>query len=213
LGVFKKFVLADSLASFALNAVNAEQARGALWLWVLVYAYALRLYLDFSGYTDIALGLGRWLGIRLPENFDRPYTRPNLTLFWNSWHMSLTLWFRAYVFNPLTRALRARPLPVPVIILITQLVVMGLVGLWHGVTANFVIWGLWHGLGLWVHNRWADFMKPRANLLDGRPALRRLGEWLGVALTFHYVALGWVWFALPSVSLALSVFRKLLGAG
>jgi D-alanyl-lipoteichoic acid acyltransferase DltB (MBOAT superfamily) len=213
LGIFKKFVLADSLALVALNAANAGQAQSTLWLWVLVYAYAWRLYLDFSGYTDIALGLGRFFGIKLPENFDRPYQRQNLTIFWNSWHITLAQWFRAYVFNPLTRALRARPLPPAAIILIGQFVIMLLIGLWHGVTWNFVAWGLWHALGLFVHNRWADFTKTRAAALDGRPRLKRAAHWLGVFLTFHYVALGWVWFALPSLGLAGSVLARLFGLG
>jgi alginate O-acetyltransferase complex protein AlgI len=213
LGVLKKFVLADSLALVALNAANAAQANATLWAWVLVYAYAWRLYWDFSGYSDIAIGLGRFFGIQLPENFDRPYTRQNLTVFWNSWHMTLSQWFRAYVFNPLTRALRARDLPVPVIILLTQLATMLLIGLWHGISLNFVIWGAWHGLGLFIHNRWADFTKPRAALLDTRPRLKQLAHLAGVVVTFHFVALGWVWFALPTPDLALGVFGRLFGLG
>jgi alginate O-acetyltransferase complex protein AlgI len=117
------------------------------------------------------------------------------------------------VFNPLTRALRARPLSPAVIILITQMVVMVLIGLWHGVTVNFVIWGVWHGLGLFIHNRWADFTKPRAAMLDNRPRLKTAARWLGVFLTFHYVALGWVWFVLPTPGLALHTFQVLLGLG
>ncbi|MEP7356039.1 MAG: MBOAT family O-acyltransferase [Anaerolineales bacterium] len=211
MGVLKKFVLADSLALFALNASNAAQTNGALWTWLLVYAYAWRLFLDFSGYTDIALGLGRFFGIKLPENFDRPYSKPNLTLFWNSWHISLSQWFRTYVFNPLTRYLRARPLPPALIILMTQMVVMVLIGLWHGVTWNFVIWGAWHGVGLFIHNRWADFMKPRGAFLAARPRLQTAARVGGILLTFHFVALGWVWFALPDTGLALTVFRRLFG--
>ena len=211
LGVLKKFVVADSLALVALNPLNAEQAQSGPWLWVLVYAYAFRLYFDFAGYTDIAIGLGRLFGIKLPENFDRPYARQNLTLFWNSWHITLAQWFRAYVFNPLTRALRARPLPPALIIFLTQMVVMVLIGLWHGVTWNFLTWGAWHGLGLFIHNRFADRMKPRATALDSRPRLKRLAHWAGVLVTFHFVALGWVWFALPTPALALEVLQKLLG--
>ena len=71
----------------------------------MLYAFALRIYFDFSGYTDIAIGLGQLMGVNLPENFDRPYIKPNLTAFWNSWHITLAQWFRAYFFNPLTRAL------------------------------------------------------------------------------------------------------------
>jgi alginate O-acetyltransferase complex protein AlgI len=213
MGVFKKFVLADSLALIALNAANASQVQSAGWAWLLLYAYGWRLYLDFSGYTDIAIGLGRLVGIKLPENFDRPYLRQNLTMFWNSWHMTLAHWFRAYVFNPLTRALRARPLPPAVIIYVAQITTMGLIGLWHGVTWTFAIWGLWHGLGLFIHNRWADFAKSRLGWLDSRPRLRRAAHTAGVLLTFHYVTLGWVWFALPDVRLALATFGKLLGYG
>jgi alginate O-acetyltransferase complex protein AlgI len=213
LGVFKKFVLADSLALFALSQANALQARSAAWLWVLVYAYAWRLYLDFSGYTDIAIGLGRFFGIRLPENFGRPYLRPNLTVFWNNWHMSLTQWFRSYVFNPLTRALRTRGLPPAAVIFITQMVLMVLIGLWHGVAWSFILWGVWHGVGLFAHNRWADFTRSRAAALDGRPRLKWLAHALGVVLTFHYVALGWVWFALPDPAVALRVLGRLFGLG
>jgi D-alanyl-lipoteichoic acid acyltransferase DltB (MBOAT superfamily) len=197
-GVLKSLCWPTARRSWPSNAANAGQTHSPLWLWVLVYAYAWRLYLDFSGYTDIAIGLGRLVGIRLPENFDRPYTRQNLTLFWNSWHITLSQWFRAYVFNPLTRALRARPLPPAVIILLTQLVVMLLIGLWHGVTVNFVIWGVWHGLGLFIHNRWA--IQPRAAALDSRPRLcwPRTGS-----ASAHLSPWPWlVWFALPAPGLA-----------
>ena len=92
------------------------------------------------------------LAFRLPENFAAPYLKPNLTQFWNSWHMTLTQWFRSYFFNPLTRALRSgkRQLPVWIIIFVTQISTMILIGLWHGGTLNFVLWGAWHGFGL-VH--------------------------------------------------------------
>ena len=213
LGLFKKFVLADSLALIALNAGNAGQVRGAGWMWLLVYAYALQIFFDFSGYTDIAIGLGRLLGIRLPENFNAPYLKPNLTQFWNNWHMTLTQWFRAYFFNPLTRALRSakKPLAQPLMILITQVSTFVLIGLWHGITLNFVLWGLWHGLGLFAQNRWSDWIKPRAQLLEGRPFLKGTATVLGTLLTFHYVALGWVWFALPSPQLSWQVLERLFG--
>jgi len=211
LGLLKKFLLADSLALMALNAQNAAQVTSSPWAWVLLYGYALYIYFDFSGYTDLALAMARLAGIALPENFNNPYAKPNLTLFWNNWHMSLTQWFRAYTFNPLTRALRGTPLPAWGIILLTQLTTMTLIGLWHGVTLNFVIWGLWHGLGLFFHNRWQDVFRVRVTSWASTPARKRLVAWSGSALTFQFVALGWVWFALPSPQLALTFLVKLAG--
>jgi D-alanyl-lipoteichoic acid acyltransferase DltB (MBOAT superfamily) len=211
LGLFKKFVLADALALIALNATNALQVRAAGWAWVLLYAYSFQLYFDFSGYTDIAIGLGRLLGFKLPENFNAPYCKLNLTQFWNNWHMTLTQWLRAYGFNPLTRSLRSwkKPLPIPVIILLTQLVTMVLIGLWHGVSWNFTLWGLWHALGLFVHNRWSAWTKSRFAALPLRwQSVLNVG---GALLTFHYVTLGWVFFALPDLSTSWQVFLKLFG--
>ena len=113
-GLLKKFVLADTLALGAsLSAANVGAVEGPAGLWLLLYGYALRLYFDFGGYTDIAIGLGLLFGIRLPENFSRPYLRSNLATFWQSWHATLSSWVRFYVFTPLSRALlRRQPRPV-----------------------------------------------------------------------------------------------------
>ncbi len=213
-GLFKKFVLADSLALIALNAASVGQVRAGGWLWLMLYAFAFQLYLDFSGYTDIAIGLARWLGIQLPENFKRPYLMPNLTQFWNNWHMTLTQWFRAYYFNPLTRALRSaqKPLPAWIVLLFTQLTTMLLIGLWHGISWNFVLWGAWHGLGMFVQNRWSEWIKPRAAALESRPRLKLALTCVNVFLTFNFVALGWLWFALPTPALALQALGRLFGA-
>lgn len=211
IGLFKKFALADALAIIALNGTNALQVRTAGWAWVLLYAYAFQLYFDFSGYTDIAIGIGRLLGFKLPENFNAPYLKPNLTQFWNNWHMTLTQWFRAYFFNPVTRALRSRkkPLPIPVIILITQVATMVLIGLWHGVTLNFVLWGLCHGLALFVHNRWSERTKARfAALSQNWQKTLNLG---GALLTFHFIALTWIFFALPEPSVSFHFLQTLFG--
>jgi len=211
MGLFKKFAIADALSIIALNPTNALQVHTAGWSWVLLYTYAFQIYFDFSGYTDIAIGLGLLLGIHLPENFKAPYLKPNLTQFWNNWHMTLTQWFRAYFFNPVTRALRSRwkKLPVPVIIFITQVATMVLIGLWHGVTWNFLLWGLWHGLGLFIHNRWSELTKEHFARLDLH--WQKILNGAGVLLTFNYVALGWVFFALPEPSISLHFLRTLIG--
>jgi alginate O-acetyltransferase complex protein AlgI len=211
LGLFKKFVIADLLAMIAMNPINSLQVRSTGWAWVLLYAYAFQIFFDFSGYTDIAIGLGRLLGIKLPENFNSPYLKPNLTKFWNNWHISLTQWFRAYFFNPLTRFLRSRKkqLPIPVIIFVTQVGTMCLIGFWHGVTINFLFWGLWHGIGLFTHNRWSELSRARfAVLPKSMQTVLNVG---GVLLTFNYIALGWTFFAIPGISNSFHFFGLLFG--
>ncbi|TET30359.1 MAG: hypothetical protein E3J69_11705 [Anaerolineales bacterium] len=213
LGIFQKFVLADGLAIIALNSTNAVLTRSVPWLWVLVFAFSLRLYFDFSGYTDVAVGIGLISGIQLPENFDRPYLKTNIGIFWNSWHMTLANWFRAYVFNPLTRALRKGRLKIKpaLIILIGQLVTMTLIGLWHGVTWNFALWGIWHAVGLFIHNRWAVFLNARRDRIPSAFYTSKAMRALSLILTFNFVALGWVWFALPSVQMSWEILMRMFG--
>lgn len=213
MGLFKKFVVADALALIALNDTNALQIRSTGWMWILLYAYAFQIYFDFSGYTDIAIGTSRLLGIQLPENFSAPYQKPNLTQFWNNWHITLTQWFRAYFFNPATRWLRSwkKPMPAPVMIALTQIATMLLIGFWHGVTWNFALWGLWHGVGLFIHNRWSDMTKVRAAAWATTPSRKTILNVSGIIITFNFVALGWIFFALSSTSTSMQVFLKLFG--
>ena len=214
-GIFKKFVIADLLAQgIALNAANANETTSTLFLWVLLYGYALRLFFDFSGYSDIAIGIGMLFGITLPENFNRPYLKTNIATFWQNWHITLSNWARFYIFTPLSRALLMRK-PRPsntVIVLLTQVSTMIIIGLWHGISWNFLIWGLWHGAGLFVHKLWSD--RTRAWHLRIRNDQTQLRLWsvVGWFITFHFVVIGWVWFALPTVDLSLSTLVRLLGA-
>jgi alginate O-acetyltransferase complex protein AlgI len=212
IGLFKKFVVADTLALIALNDALATQVRTTGWIWIILYAYTFQIYFDFSGYTDIAIGIARLVGIKLPENFAAPYTKPNLTQFWNNWHMTLTQWFRAYFFNPFNRWIRGyKNIPAWMMILIGQLATMLLIGLWHGVTVNFILWGAWHGLGLFLQNRWSDLVRVRFPNLQQNASLQSALQFGGVLLTFHFVALGWVFFALSEPSLSEQVFMKLFG--
>jgi D-alanyl-lipoteichoic acid acyltransferase DltB (MBOAT superfamily) len=190
------------------NALLPTSAGGG---WILLFAFSLQIYFDFSGYTDIAIGLGRFFNIQLPENFNRPYLKSNLTQFWSNWHMTLTNWFRAYFFNPLSRSLRKKKTPAITILLLTQVSTMVLVGLWHGVTFNFVLWGLWHGLGLLIQNRWSGWFKGKFPPSD-KAWVQQLRTSAGVLLTFCYVTLGWIWFVLPTPGLAWEFIRILFGA-
>jgi alginate O-acetyltransferase complex protein AlgI len=212
-GLFKKFVVADTLALFSLNATFAEQAQSPAALWGMLYAYAFRLFFDFSGYTDIAIGIGILFGVKLPENFDRPYLKPNIAAFWQSWHMTLSSWARFYIYSPLSRALlRRKPKPsLDVIVLVCNLATMSVIGVWHGITLPFLLWGVWHALGLTVHKLWSDRTRAWYRTVQAHPARRRAWTLVGVLLTFHFVLLGWVWFALPELSTALAVFAGLFG--
>ena len=212
MGLVKKFVVADSLALISLNAANALQVTSFTWRWVLVYAYAIQIFFDFSGYTDIAIGMARWMGIRLPENFNRPYLKSNLNQFWNNWHITLTQWFRAYYFNPITRALktsRVKYSPLA-IILFGQVSTMVIIGLWHGMTWNFVAWGFWHGIGMFIQNRWSENSQRWTDWIN-KTKTGNLARIVSTVLTFHYVAMGWVWFALPDIGTSFLVLKHLVG--
>lgn len=202
-GLAKKFLLANPLLAFA-EPVFREPA-GVSWgaLVVATYAYAFGLYWDFAGYSDLAIGVARTLGVRVRENFDRPYLSPNLALLWQRWHMSLTSWLRDFVFFPLTRRvlrLTGRPL---VSQMVGQMATMLACGLWHGVTWNFAAWGAYHGLGLGALSAWRAWHGPPATRSAFRAAL-------GTVATFHFFALGLVLFACDLGRAAL-IFRRLLG--
>jgi D-alanyl-lipoteichoic acid acyltransferase DltB (MBOAT superfamily) len=203
LGLFKKIVIADSLASLAEVAFSAAATPAGTTFptplyWQGFYLYAFHIYADFSGYTDLARASARLLGLDLPDNFQQPYLAPTLGAFWNRWHMSLTQWFREYLFFPLSRTLLnltqrrfARAIQIAV-----NLITMTLIGLWHGAAWTFVAWGLWHGLLLSIE-RWLD-IKPT----------RTWQKLLGALITFHCVGLGWVLFRADSFA---SAGRFLIG--
>ena len=211
-GLFAKFILADYLAiiSIGQHPINDYQVNG--WLWLLLAAFSARIFLDFAGYTDIAIGLSKLAGIKLPENFNHPYSAPNVAVFWNRWHITLTQWFRTYYFNPLIRYFRTNPgrIPSVFVVFFTQISTMLLISLWHGIKLNFLLWGFWHGVGLFVHNRWADVIKPK---LFKRKEINNGGlpNAISVLATFTFVSLGWVWFAIPDFPDALTLFQKLFG--
>ena len=212
-GLFKKFFVADLLALVSITDALVGQARSPGWLWFELCAYSFRIYFDFSGYTDIAIGMARLMRVRLPENFAAPFLKSNLAQFWSAWHITLTQWFRAYFFNPFTRSLRTSKLVLPtwLIILLTQVGTMLLIGLWHGLTWNFALWGLWHGLGLFLQNRWSEFLRLRFPDLGAGRAARAFFRVTGVLLTFAYFTLGLVFFALSTPQLSFAALMKLFG--
>jgi len=212
LGLFKKFVVADTLALIALNsqiAVDAD-ARGIFGAWLVVYVYAFQIYLDFSGYSDIVIGLGQMLGFTLPENFNAPYLKPNLSRFWQNWHMSLTDWFRGYVFLPMSRYFLRRKFafPMPPYV-IAQVTTMLLIGAWHGVTVNFFLWAMWHAVGLTLQRWFGSLLRRPILRWRVRATTARTMDAFGVLLTFHYVAIGWVFFALPEPGMSIDHLQRM----
>ncbi len=216
LGLFKKFAIADLLAQgLSLNTINAAQINSTPGLWALLYGYALRLYFDFSGYTDIAIGIGVLFGLQMPENFNRPYLRTSITAFWQSWHMTLSNWARFYVFTPLSRWLlmREHRLSPTLIVLCSQLATMITIGVWHGVTLNFVAWGVWHGIGLFIHKQWSDHTRKWYRGLNNKPGQKRVWSVLTWFVTLQFVVVGWLWFALPDVGQSMQLMLRLFGSG
>jgi alginate O-acetyltransferase complex protein AlgI len=203
MGLFKKFAIADRMALYVDPVfANPENYRGgALWLGVL--AYALQIYCDFSGYTDMALGTAHVFGYKLARNFNMPYLALNPSEFWRRWHISLSTWLRDYLFIPLGGS-RGGPWQTARNLLIT----MALGGLWHGANWTFVAWGLMHGLWLILHRLFQGFCRPR-------PLLQQLLlSWPGTvarwSFTFVLVCVGWVFFRAQSFGTALTVLEGLV---
>ena len=141
LGLGKKLVLAAACARLADAAFAAGDALSLPLAWLGAVGYLFQIYLDFSGYSDMAIGLGRMFGFRTPENFDHPYAAVSVTDFWRRWHISLSLWFRDYLYIPLGGNRKGRLRAA-----LNKLAVFTLCGLWHGAAWTFVLWGLWHGI-------------------------------------------------------------------
>jgi alginate O-acetyltransferase complex protein AlgI len=196
IGLCKKVVLADSLASYSnsvFGAVPAAQPMGFVEAWGGLLAYTFQLYFDFSGYTDMAIGVALLFGIRLPENFDAPYSATSMIDFWKRWHMTLSRFLRDYLYIPLggNRLGFGRQL-------VNVFVTMVLCGIWHGAGLTFVIWGALHGAYLCLNHAWKQFHMP-------------CPEWVGWMLTFLAVTYSWVWFRAESVSSALNLTASLTG--
>lgn len=184
-GAAKKTLLSDVLCAFVLGLPFANPDLPAGYALLVLYAYPLRLYWDFSGYSDMAIGAGQMLGFRPPENFDQPFLARNLQVFWTKWHVSLSSWIRDYVYYPILGVRIGRRVP-RLWNAVTTLVSMGLCGLWHGASWSYLWWGLYHGVGLVTLSWWQEWRRGRASLI--RP-------WFGVVLTFHFVTAGlWLFF-------------------
>lgn len=206
-GLFKKVVVASFLAEALADDVFATPAAfsGAEVL-VGIYAYTIQIYVDFSGYTDMARGLALLLGFDLPINFDRPYAATSVQDFWGRWHVSLSRWLRDFLFQPLVTGGRRGALASSR----NLLIVMLLAGLWHGAAWTFVVWGGIHGVGL----VWCRLARLRRRRLGrGRPSQAWWRVGLRRLVTFHVVALAWVVFRADTLEHAGQVLGRLVVPG
>ena len=207
MGLFKKVVLADTLSPIANSAFGAVENGGqvpAADAWLGVLAYTLQLYFDFSGYSDMALGLARLMGIRMPENFASPYKAVSIVDFWRRWHMTLSRFLRDYVYIGLggNRHGKLRRY-------LNLFLTMLLGGLWHGASWNFVIWGALHGMYLCVNHAWGALKEKLRLPKKSGP----LGTFAARALTFLAVVAAWVFFKAETTRGALAIFKCLAGSG
>lgn len=194
-GLAKKILIADLLAPLVDAAFKlGPHAIQTHIAWLAIIAYTLQIYFDFSGYTDMALGLGRMMGFQLGENFNAPYISQSVGEFWRRWHISLSTWFRDYVFFPLERR-RLKWIGQPLNILIVFL----LTGLWHGITLPFIIWGVLHGIFLVAEN-----------LFLGR-WLRKAYRPLRHAYTLAAILLTWIFFRSPYLGFATDYIARMFG--
>lgn len=198
-GLFKKVVLADAVAPVVEEAFSGAQTAGWLQLLIGIYAFSLQIYGDFSGYSSIARGSARLFGIELMVNFDQPYLSRNITQFWRTWHISLSTWLRDYLYIPLGGN-RGGRLATYRNLMLTML----LGGLWHGAAWVFVVWGFLHGLYLSAHRR---FRRPNDSADPGFPVWRDLPA---IVVTFHLVALAWIFFRSASITGALDYLGGIL---
>lgn len=198
-GLFKKMVIADNLAPIVDSTFESEQAPSGARCLLVLYAFAFQIYCDFSGYTDIARGLARLMGFQLTLNFNLPYWASNPVEFWQRWHITLSTWYRDYLYIPLGgnryglwKTCRN--------VMLTML----LGGLWHGASWNFLIWGLYHGVLLVLYRLWTDFKPAHINHSPHWTAALVSG----VAM-FHLTCVGWLFFRATSLGQILNFLTQM----
>ncbi len=201
-GLFKKAIISDYIALNFVDRIfdDPTQYSGVECLMGL-YGYALQIYCDFSGYSDMAIGLALMMGFRFPKNFDAPYQSATITEFWRRWHISLSSWLRDYLYISLGGNRKGRTRTY-----LNLLLTMLLGGLWHGAAIRFILWGALHGIALAIHKMWLSVV-PRAKLAgrEMNPVMRLLG----VIFTFHIVCLGWLVFRADSMQTAMELLHQI----
>lgn len=194
IGLAKKVIISDILASLVISIIpNSTTTIDTPTAWLVIIAYTLQIFFDFSGYSDMAIGLGHMFGFKFMENFNYPYISKSITEFWRRWHISLSTWFKEYLYIPLGGNRTGNTY-------INLLIVFFVTGLWHGSSWNFIIWGLWHGLFIIIER----FIRDK-NWYIKTP---NIIKWL---ITIFIVIIGWVFFTFDTLENALNFIMLMFG--
>ena len=200
LGLIKKLLIADYLADNLVNRVfDLPKLYSGFEVLIGVYGYAIQLYYDFSGYTDIAIGSALLLGLKLPVNFNRPYESENIADFWRRWHISLSSWLRDYLYFSLP-GLRSKW---KIFTYSNLVITMLLGGLWHGASWNFATWGLLHGVALALQRAFQVFRK------NAKPSANPIARFVRIFVTVHFVCFAWVFFRAPNFPAAMAILERI----
>lgn len=187
-GLFKKFALADWIAYF-INPVWENRQEYSIGIRALaLLGFSFQIYFDFSGYSDIAIGSSRLFGLKIMENFDYPYLKRNISQFWRAWHISLSDWIRDYIFMPLGRLSQKKVW----FLFFVPVISMGICGIWHGPKWGFLIWGIWHGIGISVY-KISQYAERRNKRYKNYMSII-FKEPVADTITFLYITIGWLWF-------------------
>ena len=196
-GLFKKIVLADRLSVFVNQVYATPKAFGSLTVLLAVIAYSFQIYFDFSGYSDMAIGVAKILGFNLPRNFNLPYLAHNVTELWKRWHISLSSWLMEYLYFPLGGSRKGTFRSY-----LNLVLTMVIGGIWHGANWTYVFWGLLHGLALVVHKLWMTFTKSYKK----KPTLA--GSIISIILTFAFTSFCWIFFRANSFENAIDIITR-----
>lgn len=195
-GVFKKVIISDYIyLNYVEYIFDNPKMYSGIECLIAVYGYAMVIYCDFSGYSDIAIGIARWMGFKIPMNFNSPYQSSSITEFWRRWHISLSSWLRDYLYISLggNRKGKFRQY-------INLMLTMLLGGLWHGASWQFVFWGGMHGIALALDKAWTTFIKVRKTILT---------RIVGIIITFHFVCFCWIFFKASTFSDAIIILQQI----
>jgi D-alanyl-lipoteichoic acid acyltransferase DltB (MBOAT superfamily) len=198
----KKLLIADNLSIFVDGSFNNIENLSSLSAWIGIYAFAVQIYCDFSGYVDMALGLAIIFGIELPDNFNGPYLSQSITEFWRRWHITLSSWLRDYLYIPLGGNRKGE-----IRTFVNLMLTMLLGGLWHGANLTFVVWGGLHGLYLSIEKLLSEHFGLKLLEDKNKFSVRILFKQI---ICFHLVCLAWVFFRAANIEVAIHYIVRLL---